>query len=101
LLEELWQLCGREFADDVRLCALDPFYRIRFHDGEHIDCLGDDKVMRAEVARLSPADVAGYETFMRKSEAIYRVGFAKLGDMPFTSITDMMRVVPDLVRLQS
>ena len=57
--------------------------------------------MRAEVARFSPADVAGYERFMAVSEAIFRVGFERLGDVPFTTLRDMGRVVPDLVRLRS
>ena len=33
LLEELWALAGRRMSDDIDLRALDPFYRIRFHDG--------------------------------------------------------------------
>jgi phytoene desaturase len=101
LLEELWRLCGRELADDVALKPLDPFYRIRFHDGAHLDCMGDDEAMRAEVGRLSPRDVEGYEAFMKKSEAIYRVGFEALGDVPFSSWADMARAVRDLVRLRS
>jgi phytoene desaturase len=101
LLEDLWRLCDRELADDVDLRPLDPFYRIRFHDGEHLDCFADDAAMLAEVTRLSPADIAGYEAFMRQSQAIYRVGFEHLGDVPFTSWADMARAVPDLVRLQS
>ena len=36
LFEELWQLCGRRFADDVTLKALDPFYEVRFDDGDTI-----------------------------------------------------------------
>ena len=35
LLEELWSLAGRKLADDVELRLLDPFYRIRFADGDH------------------------------------------------------------------
>ena len=34
------------------------------------------------------------------SEAIYRIGFEQLGDVPFHSILDMARIAPDLVRLQ-
>jgi phytoene desaturase len=101
LLEELWRLCGRELAEEIELKTLDPFYRIRFNDGDHLDCMGDDGAMRDEVARLSPRDVAGYEAFMRQSEAIYRVGFEALGDVPFTRWTDMARVVPELLRLKS
>ncbi len=99
LLEELWGLCGRRMADDVTLTPVSPFYRIRFHDGTTFDCTGDAAAMRAEVARLSPGDVDGYEQFMRLSETTCRIGFEQLGDVPFGSWKDMARVVPDLLRL--
>jgi phytoene desaturase len=70
LLEELWQLCGRRLADDVELRPMDPYYRLRFDDGDTFDYSGDAERMRAEVARISPADVAGYERFMRASAEI-------------------------------
>jgi phytoene desaturase len=100
LLEELWQLCGRRLADDVDLRPIAPFYRIRFADGATFDYSGDPAAMRAEVAKFSPRDVAGYERFMAASEAIYRIGFEQLGHVPFTRWTDMARVLPDLLRLQ-
>jgi phytoene desaturase len=99
LLEELWRLCGRHMADDVTLTPVSPFYRIRFHDGTTFDATGDPDAMRAEVARLSPADVPGYERFMRLSEHTCRIGFEQLGHVPFGSWTDMAKVAPDLVRL--
>jgi phytoene desaturase len=99
LFEELWGLCGRRLAEDVELRALAPFYRLRFDDGTTFDCSADAETMRAEVARLSPADVAGYERFMRVSETLCAVGFEQLGHVPFGSWRDMARVVPDLVRL--
>ena len=101
LLEELWRLCGRELADDVELRAMMPFYRIRFNDGQTFDCSDDLVAMRKEIERFSPRDVAGYESFMRQAEAIYRVGFEELGDVAFNSWTDMARLVPKMMRLQS
>jgi phytoene desaturase len=101
LLEELWQLAGRRLADDVEIRALDPFYRIRFDDGATFTYSGDAEAMRAEVARFSPADVAGYERFMRHSAETCRVGFEELGHQPFDSLASMARVAPDLVRLSS
>jgi phytoene desaturase len=101
LFEELWRLCGRRLADDVELRAISPFYRIRFPDGETFDYSGDPAAMCAEVSRLSARDVAGYQRFMRASEAIFRIGFEKLGDVPFSSWTDMARIVPDMIRLAS
>lgn len=101
LFEELWQLCGRCLADDVELRPVSPFYRIRFHDGETFDYCGDAEAMRAELSRFSADDVAGYERFMRASEATFKVGFEQLGHVPFSSWTDMAKVVPDMMRLQS
>jgi len=101
LFEELWALCGRRFADEIELRALAPFYRIRFDDGETLSAFGDPARMRAEVARLAPDDVAGYERFMAAAEATYRLGFERLGHVPFDAWTDMARVLPDMLRLGS
>jgi phytoene desaturase len=100
LLEELWQLCGRRFADDIDLRPISPFYRIRFDDGETFNYTGDADAMRAEVARFSPGDVAGYERFMQISQELFRVGFEELGDKPFGSFKDMLRILPDLIRMR-
>jgi phytoene desaturase len=101
LFEELWALAGRRLADDVELRPVTPYYRIRFHDGASFDYTGDAEAMRAEVARLAPGDVEGYERFVRRSEAIFRVGFERLAHVPFGSWFDMARIVPDMVKLES
>jgi phytoene desaturase len=101
LLEELWALCRRRLADDVDLRLMSPFYRIRFDDGDVFDYSGDPEQVRAEMARFSPRDVPGYDQYMRRSEAIFRVGFEELGHVPFDSWRDMARIVPDMVRLGS
>ena len=54
LLDELWGLCGKRFADDVELRLMEPFYRIRFDNGEHFDYSGDPERIRAEIAALRP-----------------------------------------------
>jgi phytoene desaturase len=100
MFEELWALCGKRMADDIDLRPVAPYYRIRFDDGECFDYSGDAAAMRAEVARFAPGDVAGYERFLRASEAIFKVGFEQLGHVPFDSWTDMARVVPDLLKLE-
>jgi len=101
LFDELFSLAGQSIADYVRLFAIDPFYEIRFHDGERFRYSGDPVRMRAEVQRLSPDDVAGYETFMAKSQAIFEKGFLELGHVPFHDPWTMLRTVPSLVRLES
>jgi len=100
LFQELWQLCGKELADDVELTPLTPFYRIRFDDGDEIACSADDEPMRRQVARIAPGDLAGYERFLLKAREICRIGFEQLGEQPFGSPLDMLRIVPDLLRLE-
>ena len=101
LFEELWDLCGRRLRDDVDLRPVSPFYRIRFHDGQVFDYTGDAEAMRAEVSRLSPADVDGYERLLDMSRRIFEVGFERLSHAPFGRWTDMARIVPDMLALQS
>src|SRR6202044_4165482 len=52
LFEELWTLCGRRMKDDVDLRAIDPFYQIRFDNGDVFTMSADEAAMRAEVARF-------------------------------------------------
>lgn len=101
LLDDLWALCGRRRADDVELRALDPFYQLRFDDGATFTYSGDPVRMRAEVARFAPGDVAGYEAFMRVSEETCRIGFEQLGHVPFDRLGDMVKLLPQLARLQA
>jgi phytoene desaturase len=100
LFEELWEMCGRKMSDDIDLRRTDPFYKIRFDDGETFEYSGDHEAMRAQVARFEPGDVAGYEAYMQQSEAIYKIGFEQLGHVPFNSPLDMLRIGSSLLRLE-
>ncbi len=89
LFEELWELCGRKMSDDIDLREINPFYRIRFDDGEVFDYSGDEQAMREQVAKFSPDDVAGYEKFLKASERVYGVGFEDLLHVSFGKFTDI------------
>ena len=99
LLEELWTLCGRRMADDVELRRIDPFYQIRFDDGTVFSATADHDAMRAEVARIEPGDVPGFERFIVESEKIYEVAFHQLADQPFHRLATLLRSAPDMLRL--
>jgi len=101
LFEELWALAGERLSDDIELVSLDPFYRIRFHDGEHFDYSGDRDRMREEISRFNPGDLDGFDRFVKLTDELCTTGFEKLGHVPFGSWKDMLRVVPDLARLQA
>jgi phytoene desaturase len=101
LFEELWALCGKRLSDHVDLRPVDPFYRIRFHDGGTFDYVGDPARMREQIATLSPGDVDGYERFISMSREIFDVGFQRLAHVPFGSWVDMAKIAPQMVRLAS
>uniref|UniRef100_UPI003B529F69 phytoene desaturase n=1 Tax=Roseovarius indicus TaxID=540747 RepID=UPI003B529F69 len=101
VFRELWEACGRDFEKDVDLRALDPFYEIRWPDGSRFAARQDTGAMRAEVARLSPGDVRGYERFLKDSEARYRIGFEDMGRRPMHRLADLVKVLPAFARLRA
>ncbi|MBV9128280.1 MAG: phytoene desaturase, partial [Verrucomicrobia bacterium] len=101
LIDELFALGCRRTEDFVRIVPCSPFYRIVFHDGRVFDYTGNEAEIIAEIEKFEPTDVAGYRQFVGRSRAIFDKAFTELADRPFSSPWDMLRVAPDLVRLQS
>ncbi len=96
IFEELWALCGRRMADDVTLVPLDPFYTVRFADGDVFRASADENFMRAEIARFNPGDVEGYERYLVESEKCFRTGFVGMIDKSFATIGAMAGAMPGL-----
>ena len=101
LFRELWAACGRDFDADVDLRALDPFYQIRWPDGSHFTVRQSTEAMRAEVARLSPDDLPGYDKFLKDAEARYSFGFEDLGRRSMHKFTDLVKVLPKFAMLRA
>jgi phytoene desaturase len=99
LLAELFELLGRRFEELVDLVPVDPFYRILFHDGSTFDYVGDEERLIENIRALSPGDVDGYRRLARHARDIFDIGYTRLADRPFLRVTDMLRILPDLVRL--
>ena len=100
-LEELWALSGQTMAADVALEAVQPFYRLNWPDGTNFDYTNDDTVLRAEIAKLNPADVAGYARFLDYSAGVYREGYEKLGHVAFLDFASMIKAAPALAKYQA
>ncbi|GGC31924.1 phytoene dehydrogenase [Novosphingobium marinum] len=100
-LRELWQLSGRDMADDVTLMPVNPFYRLNWPDGTNFDYSNDEPALRREIGRLAPEDLAGYDEFLRYSAAVYQEGYVKLGHEPFLNFTDMIKAAPALAKNQA
>ncbi len=78
-----------------------PFYRIYFADGTWFDYDGDRENARAQIARLAPEDVDGYDSFHKAALAIFKRGFIDIGYTHFGDIGSMLKVAPDLLRLDA
>ncbi|GGN30759.1 phytoene dehydrogenase [Deinococcus daejeonensis] len=92
---------GERTRDYVKLVPILPFYRIYFDDGTYFDYDGDPVSTRRQIADLAPEDLAGYERFHADAQAIFERGFLELGYTHFGDMPTMLRVVPDLMRLDA
>ncbi len=101
MFDDIFEAAGRKREDYVKFTPLDPFYRIFDHTGKPFDYNDDPAFIHSEIEKWQPSDVAGYDAFMDTTQAIFQKGFVELADKPFLHVTDMLRVAPDLIRLQS
>jgi phytoene desaturase len=101
LIDELFEAVGRQRSDYVDLLPVDPFYRIDFHDGSKFDYVGEEDRLVEQIRAFNPADVDNYQRLVQHIRKIFDIGYLELSDVPFDKLTDMLRVVPDLVRLGS
>ncbi len=100
-LKQLWALSGQDMADDVELQPVMPFYRLDWPDGTRFDYSNDEQALRAGIARLDPADVAGYDRFLEYSAAVHHEGYVKLGTVPFLDFRSMVKAAPALAKHQA
>jgi phytoene desaturase len=99
LFEELFALFGERMAEHVELLPVRPWYRILFSDQRHFDYGSTAEEVRAAVVAFAPDDAHGYDRFMRRSKALFELGFNKYGAQPFDTLSSMARALPGLLRL--
>ncbi len=101
LFDELFALVGRRREDYFELDPVDPFYRVSFPDGSHFDYTNDEERLLAQIAAFNPADVDGYKRLYEHAQEIFSIGYEQLADVPFDRLTDMLRIAPEMIRLQN
>ena len=101
VFEKLWKDCGKDFAGDVELVPLDPFYEIRWQDGSRFQVRSTEEEMLAEVTRNFPKDLKGYCKFLEDCEKRYVFGFEGLGRRPMNKIWDLLKEIPGFIRLRA
>jgi phytoene desaturase len=100
MFDELWQLAGKRREDYVQFVPVEPFYRIWDHQGRYFDYNDDQEFILRQIDKFNPADKDGYTRFYASTKEIFETGMPLI-ETPFLHVADMLRVAPDLVRLQS
>jgi phytoene desaturase len=101
MFDDIFAAAGKSRKDYIQFIPCDPFYRIFDSHGDHFDYNSDFEFTLNEIEKWNPADKKGYTDFIRTTKAIFQKGFVELADKPFLSIWDMVKVIPDLLKLQS
>ena len=101
MFDDIFAAAGRKSSDYIEFKPVDPFYRIFDHNKRVFNYNNDHDFILSEIERVNPEDKAGYDRFMTTTRPIFEKGFLELADKPFLSIGDMLKVAPDLIKMQS
>jgi len=101
LLEELFQLFNEKLSDHIKLVPLKPWYRFYFSDKTTFDYGGTLEETLAEISKISPNDVYGYQRLLKHSQKIFNIAFIQLSSVPFNHFFKMLVLVPKLIALKS
>lgn len=92
---------GPNTSKYVKIVPVLPFYRIYFDDGTYFDYDGDPESTRRQIEAIEPDDLEGYERFHQAARAIFDRGFIELGYTYFGDVFSMLKIAPDLVKLDA
>jgi phytoene desaturase len=93
VIEETIGAAGEDLASWLPLAGLDPYYRLAFHDGSHLDVLPGADRMAAEVSRLSGArEAARYLRFRRQLELLLEAEWEPFVARDFHRLSDLVQV---------
>ncbi len=101
MFDDIFAAAGKRREDYISFVPCDPFYRIFHHTGRAFNYNNDPKFILNEIDKISPEDKEGYLRFIQTTKPIFEKGFVELADKPFLKVSDMLKVAPDLVKLQS
>lgn len=100
-LKELFQLSGRKLEDYCDLIPVTPLYRLCWENGYTFNYTADLKETLTQIEQKSPGDAKNYERFLAYSKEVFDAGYTELAHVPFLNFWSMVRVAPELVKLQA
>ena len=101
LINELFELFGKNPKNYIELVPLNTWYRFVFEDGNKFDYSGNEDEMKNQIEKINKDDVKGYEDLVKFTKKIFDKGFMELSDVPFDKPLFMMKQLPALVNLKS
>lgn len=101
MFDDLFAAAGKKREDYVQFVPLDPFYRIFNHERRYFDYNDDEAFTVEQIRKWNPEDMDGYRRFIATTKPIFDKGFVELADQPFLNVWDMIKVAPDLIKMQS
>lgn len=101
MFDDLFAAAGKRREDYITFVPCDPFYRIFDKDNRAFDYNGDEAFTLSQIDQWNPDDKAGYLRFIKSTKPIFQKGFVELASKPFLKFTDMLKVAPDLIKMQS
>lgn len=100
-LEELFEISSRNLKDYIELLPVTPLYRLFWEDGVVFDYTNDLEKTISQINKLNPEDIKSYQEFLKYTEEVFEEGYTKLAHVPFLDWWSMIRVAPQLMRLEA
>ncbi|HOK08077.1 MAG TPA: phytoene desaturase family protein [Candidatus Hydrogenedens sp.] len=88
VLEQVFQLAGRDVHDYLKIYKLNPMYRLAFKDF-YLDVTDDHKEMADRIEKLFPNGGEGFKYFMKREANRFKY-MRKCLEKPYLSIFDMV-----------
>lgn len=98
--EETYRAIGQDIQQRITFKALDPNYRIYYHDGTHIDLYNSMAKLSAEVERIEPGVTERLFRFIGDSAKKYELGMDFV-DRNYDHITDLANPLAGLRLVQT
>ncbi len=90
-IKRLFSDLGRAPEAYIELLPFEPIYRAHFRDGTLFNLHADEQQTLEEIRRISPRDAVAYQSFMRRTERIWRAIDGALFDRLFLSWRDIFQ----------
>jgi len=88
IYRELFQFCGEDFDQWVKLIKMEPNYAVHFGDGSALEMSSDLARMIPALERIEPGVTSGYYRFLEDAGKKYRIGRKEFVEKNFNKATD-------------